>query len=101
MTGRTWREKPGPIATTGRAIHAVLGALLPLLAGHLGGYSACAWAVIGALALGTGWELLTPVLAGPLGWDWPHADLIDLLAWPFGAALGACSWLALRGRRLP
>lgn len=95
-----WREKPGPIATTGRAIHALIGALVPLMAGHLGGYSACAWGLVGALAGGCAWELLTPILSGPLGWSWVHADLVDYLAVITGALAGAGAWLTLRrGKR--
>jgi hypothetical protein len=94
-----WSEKPGPIATTGRVIHALIGALIPLMAGHLGGYSACAWGLVGALAGGCAWELATPYMAGPLGWGHASGDLLDLMAFAVGGVTGAMAWLALRRRR--
>jgi hypothetical protein len=69
------------------------------MAGHLGGYSACAWGLVGALAGGCAWELATPLLAGPLGWTWAHADLLDFAAVVVGGLFGSGTWLILRRRR--
>lgn len=91
-----WNEKPGGVVTTGRAVHVLIGALIPLVAGHLGGYSACAWGVVAVLALGIAWELATHPLARALRWRWIHADLIDYLAVVVGAVAGAGAWLVLR-----
>ncbi len=87
-----WARKPRP-SWRSRLLHFGEGLLLPLLAGRLGGYSGCAWGLIGAVGAGIVWEIATPLLAGPLGWSWPHADLAEALAWIVGAAIGAGVWI--------
>jgi hypothetical protein len=95
----SWSPKPGPAVTTGRMMHGLVGALISLGAGHLGGYSACAWGLVGSIALGLGWEQLTPLIAQPLGWSWSHPDLLDFAAFVVGGLAGVGTWFALRRRR--
>jgi len=96
---KMWTPKPKP-SWRSRAYHATIGFLVPLIAGRLGGYSAVAWAFAGACVAGIGWELATPILAGPLGWAWPHGDLSEAVAVVVGAAGGATGWLIwTRSRR--
>jgi hypothetical protein len=91
-----WREKPGSTATAGRLLHSVIGAAVPFVAGHLGGYGACAWGFVVSIAAGLAWEMVTPILARKLGWAWAHADLVDFVAFVAGALAGVLLWLALR-----
>lgn len=74
-----WTPKPRP-DWWGWLTHAVIGCLIPILAGRRGGYSAVAYSVIGACIGWAGWELATPALAPVFGWGHAHADLAGMLA---------------------
>lgn len=90
-----WKPKPRP-DWRGWIVHAVIGFALPVIAGRRGGYSACAWACVGACAFWGAWELATPMLAPAMGWDHRYADLMGFAAGVTGAVVGAMAWVGSR-----
>jgi hypothetical protein len=90
----TWQPKPVH-SLRGRAIHFSIGGALPAVCGAVWGYPAACWGAVGAVILGTAWEALTPRLAKPCGWSWPHGDAIDLAAWYVGAGVGLAAFALL------
>lgn len=87
-----WVAKPGPVVTSGRLLHALVGAGITLAVyawkGPLGLWRE---GLILTLIVGWTWERMTPILARWFGWKHPFADVLDLVA--FGVGSTSCALL--------
>jgi hypothetical protein len=77
------------VLTEGRAVHLVIGGCIPAVAYGVGGYNALGWAVVGTVLAACLWEIITPAMAGPMGWVHRYGDVIDLVAFLAGVVLSA------------
>ena len=82
-----WRPKSGKVLTWRRAVHLAIGLVAPWVGFRLGGYDSLGFACWGMLIAGGGWEMITPALAGPMGWVHRWGDVVDLAAFSSGVSI--------------
>lgn len=85
----TWKRKPGPFVTWGRAAHAGVGTVLVVVGFLLGGDGGAAAAVAAGATIGFLWEKVTHRLAPYFQWGHPFGDLADALAFAIGGVSAA------------